>query len=282
MSAMAPDQPTAPVTTATLRAMKADARQIVMVTAYDTPSARLSDAAGVDVILVGDSLGMTVLGHDSTLPVTLDAMVHHTAAVRRAQPRAMLVADMPFMTFQISAEEALRAAGRLLAEGGATAVKLEGGARVASTVARLVEAGIPVMGHVGLTPQSVHQLGGYRVQAKDDAGAATLIEDCMALQEAGAFSVVLECIPAQLAAKVTGMLAIPTIGIGAGPGCDGQVQVFHDLLGLGGEFVPKHARRYVDAGSILREGLAAYVAEVRDGTFAPGGTQRHDGATGEA
>lgn len=281
MSAMAPNDPAAAVTTATLRSMKADGRPLVMVAAYDKPSARLADEAGVDVILVGDSLGMTVLGHDSTLPVTLDAMVHHTAAVSRARTRAMVVADMPFMTFQISAEEALRAAGRLLAEGGAAAVKLEGGMRIAPTVRRLVEAGIPVMGHVGLTPQSVHQLGGYRVQAKDDAGAAALIDDCRSLEEAGAFSVVLECIPAELAAKVTGMLSVPTVGIGAGPACDGQVQVFHDLLGLGGGFVPKHARRYVDAGSIIREALAAYTAEVRDGTFAPdgvAGASRTDGA----
>ncbi len=270
MSAMAPNDRARAVTTTGLRSMKEAARPIVMVTAYDTPSARLADEAGVDVILVGDSLGMVVLGHASTLPVTIDDMVRHTAAVARAHTSALVVADMPFMTFQISAEEALRAAGRLLAEGGAAAVKLEGGTRVAPVVERLAGAGVPVMGHVGLTPQSVHQLGGYRVQAKDDAGAEALVADCLALQEAGAFAVVLECIPAPLAARVTATLDIPTIGIGAGPACDGQVQVFHDLLGLGGDFVPRHARRYADVGAVVRDAIAAYADEVRDGTFAPG------------
>ncbi len=274
MSAMVPIDPARTVTTTTLRTYKTAAQPIVMVTAYDTPSARLVEEAGVDVVLVGDSLGMTVLGYESTLPVTLDDMVRHTAAVVRGVTRTLVVADMPFMTFQISAEETLRAAGRLLAEGGAAAVKLEGGVRVASTVRRLTEAGIPVMGHVGLTPQSVNQFGGYRVQAKDEEGAAALVEDCLALQEAGAFAIVLECIPTDLAANVTGMLEIPTIGIGAGPACDGQVQVFHDLLGLGGEFVPKHARRYADAGAVIRDAVSAYSADVRDGSFEPGSAAR--------
>ncbi len=274
MSAMAPIESARTVTTTTLRAYKTAAQPIVMVTAYDTPSARLVEEAGVDVVLVGDSLAMTVLGYGSTLPVTLDDMVRHTAAVVRGVTRTLVVADMPFMTFQISAEEALRAAGRLLAEGGATAVKLEGGVHVASTVRRLTEAGIPVMGHVGLTPQSVHQFGGYRVQARDEEGAAALVDDCLALQEAGAFAIVLECIPGDLAAKVTGMLEIPTIGIGAGPACDGQVQVFHDLLGLGGEFVPKHARRYADVGAVIRDAVRAYSADVRDGSFEPGPAAR--------
>ncbi len=256
-----------PVTTATFRARKLAGEPIVVVTAYDAPSARLAEAAGVDAVLVGDSVGMTVLGFDSTLPVTIDDMVRHTAAARRGLSRPLLIADMPFLSFQVSAEEALRNAGRLMAEGGAQAVKVEGGAAIAPTVLRMTEAGIPVMGHVGLTPQSVHQLGGYKVQAKETSAALRLIDDCRALQSAGAFAVVLECIPAELAEMVTSELEIPTIGIGAGGACDGQVQVFHDLLGLGGDFVPKHAKRFADAGAVIREALSAYAAEVRSGAF---------------
>jgi 3-methyl-2-oxobutanoate hydroxymethyltransferase len=256
-----------PVTTATLRAMKASGRPIAMVTAYDASSARLAEAAGVDAILVGDSLGMVMLGHDSTLPVTMEDMLAATAAVTRTARRPLIVADMPFMSFQVSAEEALRNAGRLMAEAGAQAVKLEGGAEIAPTVARIHAAGIPVMGHLGLTPQSVHELGGYKVQGRETAAALMLIEDARALQEAGAFAVVLECIPAELAEVVTAELAIPTIGIGAGAGCDGQVQVYHDLLGLGGEFKPRHARRYADVGTVIREALSAYVTDVRGGTM---------------
>jgi len=267
MSATVPMDPARSVTITALRAAKEARRPIVMITAYDTPSARLVDAAGVDAILVGDSLGMTVLGYDSTLPVTMDDMVRHTAAVVRGTSRALVVADMPFMSFQISAEEALRNAGRLVAEAGAHAVKLEGGAAVAPVVARLTGSGIPVMGHVGLTPQSVHQLGGYKVQAKEAAAALALIDDCRALQDAGAFAVVLECIPAELAAIVSRELAIPTIGIGAGAGCDGQVQVFHDLLGLGGDFTPRHARRYAEVGAQIHDAVAAYADDVRDGAF---------------
>lgn len=267
-----PSAGTRPVTTATLRACKLAAERIVMVTAYDAPSARLAEAAGVDAILVGDSMGMTVLGYDSTLPVTLDDIVRATAAARRGISRVLLVADMPFLTFQISAEEALRNAGRLMAEGGAHAVKVEGGTAIAPTVLKLTEAGVPVMGHVGLTPQSVHQLGGYKVQAKETDAALRLIDDCRALQAAGAFAIVLECIPAELAAIVSAELEIPTIGIGAGAGCDGQVQVFHDLLGLGGEFVPKHAKRFADAGALIRDALTAYAADVRAGTFPDDGT----------
>jgi 3-methyl-2-oxobutanoate hydroxymethyltransferase len=260
------------VTATSLRVMKSARRPIVMITAYDTPSARFVEEAGVDAILVGDSLGMTVLGFDSTLPVTIDDMVRHTGAVVRGAKRALVVADMPFMSFQVTPEEALRAAGRLLTEGGAAAVKLEGGAHVAPTVKRLVQAGIPVMSHVGLTPQSVHQLGGYRVQAKEAEAAAALLDDCLALEEAGAFAVVLECIPAELAVLVTHELAIPTIGIGAGEGCDGQVQVFHDLLGLGGEFVPRHAKRYADLGTLVRRAVEKYGDDVRDHAF-PGEPQ---------
>ncbi|MBE0416679.1 MAG: 3-methyl-2-oxobutanoate hydroxymethyltransferase [Coriobacteriia bacterium] len=255
------------VTTTALRAMKSAQRPIVMITAYDTPSARLVEEAGVDVILVGDSLGMTVLGFDSTLPVTVDDMVRHTAAVTRATKRALVVADMPFMSFQVSEEDALRAAGRLVVEGGAAAIKLEGGAHVAPTVHRLVQAGIPVMAHVGLTPQSVHQLGGYKVQAKEADAAATLIDDCLALEEAGAFAIVLECIPAELATLVSQQLAVPAIGIGAGEGCDGQVQVLHDLIGLGGEFLPHHAKRYADTGALVREAVTAYADDVRGHAF---------------
>lgn len=272
MSAAASKKPARAVTITSLRAMKTAKRPIVMVTAYDTPSARLAEEAGVDAILVGDSLGMTVLGFDSTLPVTVDDMVRHTAAVARGAERALIVADMPFMSFQVTPEDALRAAGRLVAEGAAAAVKVEGGAHIAPTVQRLVQAGIPVMGHVGLTPQSVHQLGGYKVQAKEAEAAAALVDDCVALEEAGAFAVVLECIPAELAAFVTRELAVPTIGIGAGEGCDGQVQVFHDLLGLGGEFVPRHAKRYAEIGALIREAVENYGDEVRDGVF-PGAAQ---------
>jgi 3-methyl-2-oxobutanoate hydroxymethyltransferase len=261
-----------PITTTTLGAMKQSGRPIVMVTAYDAPSARLVDAAGVDAILVGDSLGMTVLGFSSTLPVTLDDMVRHTAAVVRGARRALVVADMPFLTFQVTAEEALRNAGRLIAEGGAEAVKVEGGASIAHTVRRLVESGIPVMGHVGLTPQSVNVLGGYKVQAKESPAALRLLEDCRELENAGAFAVVLECIPAELAALVSGELGIPTIGIGAGVGCDGQVQVFHDLLGLGGDFTPRHAKRYAEIGEAIRDAVEAYADDVRDRAF-PGDAQ---------
>lgn len=263
--------PPRPVTASALRAMKEAGRRIVMVTAYDATSARLVEAAGVDVVLVGDSLGMTVLGHDSTLPVTMDDMVRHTAAVARGVERALVVADMPFMSFQVSEEEALRNAGRLVAEGGAAAVKLEGGTTVARTAERVVRAGIPVMGHVGLTPQSVHALGGYRVQAGETAAAMRLVEDCRALADAGVFAIVLECIPAELAALVTRDLATPTIGIGAGPGCDGEVQVFHDLLGFL-ERTPRHARRFAELGDAVVSAVSAYASEVRDGAF-PGEAQ---------
>ena len=259
------------VTTTALATMKADGTPIVSVTAYDASGARLADAAGVDVVLVGDSLGMTVLGYSSTLPVTMDDMVRATAAVSRGLSRALLVADMPFMSYQASAQDALRNAGRLLAEGGAHAVKLEGGASVAPLVELLVDAGIPVMGHVGLTPQSVNVFGGYKVQGRDVEGAITLVEDCLALEAAGAFSVVLELVPAELAALVSEELTIPTIGIGAGAGCDGQVQVFHDLLGLG-TFTPRHAKRYADVGASITKALSAYAADVRAGTF-PGEAQ---------
>jgi 3-methyl-2-oxobutanoate hydroxymethyltransferase len=237
-----------------------------MITAYDVSAARLVDAAGVDAILVGDSLGMTVLGHPSTLQVTMDDMVRATAAVARGTKRALLVADLPFMSYQASPDDAMRNAAALMAAG-ASAVKLEGGAHVAPTVRRLVEAGIPVMGHLGLTPQSVNQLGGYKVQGKDAAAALALLDDCRALQDAGAFAIVLECIPAELAEMASAELAIPTIGIGAGVGCDGEVQVFHDLLGLGGDFTPRHAKRYAELGAAVTAAVAAYADDVRASAF---------------
>ncbi len=272
MSATPQAGPARPVTTSTFRANKAAGRRIAMVTAYDVSSARLADAAGVDAILVGDSLGMVMLGLDSTLPVTMEDMLHHTAAVVRGTTRALVIADMPFLSFQISPEETLRNAGRLMAEASAGAVKLEGGTTVAPTVKRLTDAGIPVMGHLGLTPQSVNQLGGYKVQAKESGAAIALLDDCLALQDAGAFAIVLECIPAELAKIASEELDIPTIGIGAGVGCDGEVQVWHDMLGLGGDFTPRHAKHFAETGALIASALAGYVAEVREGAF-PGDEQ---------
>ena len=267
MSAQPSSAPEPRLTAASLRALKQARRPIVMVTAYDHPSARLVEEAGVDAVLVGDSLGMTVLGLDSTLGVTIDDVVRCTAAVSRACKRVLVVADMPFMSYQADHAEGMRNAGRLLAEGGAQAVKLEGATIPTLMLVRsLVEAGIPVMGHVGLTPQSVNALGGYRTQAKDAEAAAKLMADCRALEEAGAFAVVLECIPAELAERVSAMLEIPTIGIGAGVGCDGQVQVFHDLLGLGG-YLPRHAGRYADLGAEIKRAVGSYANDVRDRTF---------------
>lgn len=255
------------ITITDLKAMKKRGEKIVMLTAYDYPSARLVEEADVPIILVGDSLGMVVLGYDSTIPVTMDEMLHHVKAVVRGTSRAHVVADMPFMSYQASPQEALHNAGRMLKEGGAQSVKLEGGARVAETVRLLVESGIPVMGHLGLTPQSVHQFGGYKVQGKTPAAAVKLLNDALALQEAGAYAIVLETVPVQVARAITQRLSIPTIGIGAGPDCDGQVQVFHDLLGLFTDFVPKHARRYVEAGRAVVDAVRRYAADVREGRF---------------
>ena len=250
-----------------LKAMKKRGEKIAMLTAYDYPTARILDEAGVPIILVGDSLGMVVLGYDSTLPVTMDDMIHHTKAVVRGSQRAHVVGDMPFMSYQTGPEDALRNAGRLMQEAGAQSVKLEGGRTVAETVRRLVEAGIPVMGHIGLTPQSLHQFGGYKVQGKTPAAAVKLLSDARALEEAGAYAIVLETIPAVLARLITERVSVPTIGIGAGPHCDGQVQVLHDMLGLYSDFVPKHAKQYAhlaeEAGRAVRE----YLAEVAEGRF---------------
>lgn len=250
-----------------LETKKQRGERIAMLTAYDYTMARLLDRAGLDVLLVGDSLGMVVLGYETTLPVTLDAMVHHTRAVSRGVEHALVVADMPFLTFQISVPEAVRNAGRLIQEGGAAAVKLEGGGAVVEAAVRLVDVGVPVMGHLGLVPQSVHQLGGFRQQARLQEDAEQLLADAHALQEAGAFAVVLESIPAEVARAVTAELRIPTIGIGAGPYCDGQVLVSYDMLGLSQDFVPSFVQRYVSLGEQTVAAAAAYADDVRAGRF---------------
>jgi 3-methyl-2-oxobutanoate hydroxymethyltransferase len=238
---------------------------LVMLTAYDYPSAVLAERAGLRFLLVGDSLGMVVQGHGTTLPVTLDAMVYHTAAVTRGAPEALVVADLPFLTYATPAD-AVASARRLMQEAGAHAVKLEGGGAMASTVRHLTALGVPVMGHLGFTPQAQHQLG-IRVQGKQADEAARLLQDAKALEEAGAFAIVLELVPAQLAAEISQRLSIPTIGIGAGPGCDGQVQVWHDVLGLYPDVKPRHAKRYAEVGEAIQAALSAYAAEVRAGDF---------------
>ena len=255
------------ITTSEMKAMKRRGEPIVMLTAYDYPSARLVEEAGATAILVGDTLGMVVLGYETTIPVTMDDMLHHVKAVVRGARRALVVADMPFMSYQTGPEDALRNAGRFLQEAGARAVKLEGGVTVAESVHRLVDAGIPVMGHIGLTPQSLHQFGGYKVQGKTSRAAVRLMNDALALEQAGAFAVVLELVPAPLARLITRRLRVPTIGIGAGPDCDGQIQVYHDILGLFEEFIPKHTRRYAQVGETIRSALAAYAEDVREGRF---------------
>jgi 3-methyl-2-oxobutanoate hydroxymethyltransferase len=250
-----------------IKAMKKRGEKIAMLTAYDYPTARLLDETEVPVILVGDSLGMVVLGYDSTLPVTMADMIHHTKAVVRGSQRAHVVADMPFMSYQAGPEDALRNAGRLMQEAGAQSVKLEGGTTVAETVRRLVEAGIPVMGHIGLTPQSLHQFGGYKVQGKTPAAAVKLLNDAQALDEAGTYAIVLETIPAALAKLITERVSVPTIGIGAGPHCDGQVQVLHDMLGLYPDFVPKHAKQYAQLALDIGRAVREYMTEVAEGRF---------------
>ena len=250
-----------------IRTMKAKGQRIPVVTAYDYTMARLVDRAGFPIVLVGDSLGMVCLGYDSTIPVTMDDMVRHTRAVVNGTEHALVVTDMPFMSFQPSAEEALKNAGRLVQEGGAQSVKLEGAGPTVEKVRRIVEAGIPVMGHLGLTPQSVHQFGGYRVQGKARKDALRLLEDARALEDAGAYSLVLELVPAPLARVITNKLTIPTIGIGAGPHCDGQVQVVHDILGLYDDFVPKHTRQYLRLSETIALALGRYAQDVRDGAF---------------
>ena len=255
------------VTTATIRAMKKKGEKIAMLTAYDYPTAVILDDAGIDMFLVGDTLGMVVLGYDSTIPVTMEDMIHHTKAVMRGARHAMVVIDMPFMSYQVSVEEAVRNAGRLLKESGAQAVKLEGGKEVAEATRRMVVAGIPVMGHIGLTPQSIHQFGGFKVQGKDDKAARKIREDALLLQEAGAFSVVLEGMPKALAQAITEDLEIPTIGIGAGLHCDGQVLVVNDMLGLFERFTPKFVKKYANLNEQIRTAVKTYIDEVKTGTF---------------
>ncbi len=257
--------------------MKRAGEKIAMLTAYDFTMARHLDRAGVDVLLVGDSLGMVMLGQSNTLSVTLDVIAHHTAAVSRAAARALVVADMPFLSCHTGAADAVRGAGRLVSEAGAHAVKVEGGQPVLEVVRRLVEAGIPVMGHLGLTPQSIHQLGGFRKQARDAAAATELLDSAHALQAAGAFAVVLELIPDQVAAEVTRSLAIPTIGIGAGPHCDGQVLVSHDALGLYDEFTPSFVKRFAELGQQMSAAAELYVREVRAGAFPAARTKARSG-----
>ncbi|MCB9614938.1 MAG: 3-methyl-2-oxobutanoate hydroxymethyltransferase [Sandaracinus sp.] len=255
------------VTVPRLLRMKQSGERIAMVTAYDATFARMIDEGGADILLVGDSLGMVVQGLDTTLPVTVDEVVYHCRAVSRGARRAMIVGDMPFLSAQVTPEEALRNAGRFLAEGGAHAVKLEGGKSMAPVIRRLVEAGVPVMGHVGLLPQSVHAMGGFRVQGKTEDAAARILDDALAVAEAGAFAVVLEGVPSDLAARVTAELPVPTIGIGAGPDCDGQVLVCYDLLGLTPDLKPKFVKRYAEQYAEGRDAVARYCDEVRSGAF---------------
>ena len=250
-----------------IRSMKERGEKIVCLTAYDYCFARILDESGVQLLLVGDSLGSVVQGHDSTLPVTVEDIIYHTRAVIRGRRRALVVADMPFMTFQLGVDEAKRNAGRLVQEGGAESVKLEGGVTQAATIEALVKMGVPVMGHVGLTPQSVHQFGGYRIQGRGEADARAILDDAMAVEQAGAFSVVLEGIPVQLAREITQRLSIPTIGIGAGVHCDGQILVVHDMLGLFDDFTPKFVKRYANLKETIGGAVQSYMEEVRTEAF---------------
>jgi 3-methyl-2-oxobutanoate hydroxymethyltransferase len=258
-----------------LPAMKAAGRRIVMLTCYDAAFARLLEQAEVDVLLVGDSLNQVLAGHETTLSATLDQMIYHAAAVRRGARKSLVFVDLPFLTYQVSVAEAIRNAGRVLQESGVHGVKLEGGQPMAETVRALVDRGIPVIGHLGLTPQSVHALGGYRVQGRDEGTAERLVADARALEEAGACAIVLELLPAALARRISSGLTIPTIGIGAGSGCDGQVLVLHDMLGLNETFNPKFLKRYAELGEAVRAAVRAYAAEVRDGTY-PGPSHSFD------
>jgi 3-methyl-2-oxobutanoate hydroxymethyltransferase len=255
------------VTITEIKEMKQRQEKIPMLTAYDYATAKMVDEAGMPLILVGDSLGMVMLGYESTIPVTMEEMVHHTKAVVRGAKKALIIGDMPFMTYHISMPDALHNAARFIQEGGAQAVKLEGGEVVAEKVRQLVDCGIPVMGHIGLTPQSIHQLGGFKVRGKVVEEAKKLINDAHILEEAGAFAIVLECTPAPLSKLITQKLAIPTIGIGAGPDCDGQVQVVSDILGLYTEFVPKHAKQYARLAGEIQNAVSSYISEVKSLNF---------------
>ena len=255
------------ITPVDIQSMKNERKRITMLTAYDYPMALFEDRAGIDIILVGDSLGMTVLGYENTLPVTMDEMIHHTKAVTRGAKYALIIGDMPFMSYNTSERDAILNAGRFIKEGGADAVKLEGGASVKEVVKAVMRAGIPVMGHIGLTPQTISMLGGFKVQGRDAQSAQKIIDDALLLEEAGAFSVLLEAIPAPIAKKITERLKIPTIGIGAGVHCDGQVLVVHDLLGLFDRFTPKFAKRYVNLSELMLKAFETYKEEVLKGAF---------------
>ncbi|NQF12728.1 3-methyl-2-oxobutanoate hydroxymethyltransferase [Brevibacillus sp. HB1.3] len=256
-----------PITTSSIRKKKETRTPITMVTAYDYPSAKLVDEAGADMILVGDSLGMVVLGYDSTIPVTMEDMLHHTKAVTRGAKRAFVVTDLPFLSYHGTVEEAVKNAGRLMQEGLAKAVKMEGGRELAPIITRCVQAGIPVVGHIGLTPQSVHQLGGYKVQGRDLEAAKKLLDEALAIQEAGAFAIVLECVPEEVAGMIADKLDIPVIGIGAGATCDGQVLVFHDMVGYASDITPKFVKRYANIGETIREAVETYNKEVEARSF---------------
>ena len=258
---------TSKVTIHTLRQMKARGEKIAMLTAYDATFARLLDEAGTDVLLVGDSLGMVIQGHETTLPVTLDEITYHCRAVVRGTRRAHVVGDMPFMSYQASIEQGLTNAGKLMKDGGCHSIKLEGGAVHAELVAKMVSAGIPVMAHIGLTPQSYHQLGGFKVQGRDPGGRERLLADARTLEDAGVYSIVLEAIPADIAEDITSQVSVPTIGIGAGSGCDGQVLVSYDALGMDETFKPRFVRRYATLGSTIKDAITHYVADVRAGSF---------------
>jgi 3-methyl-2-oxobutanoate hydroxymethyltransferase len=268
----------AAITAPAIRARKGDPDHLVMITAYDAPSARVADDAGVDVILVGDSVAMVVLGYDDTLAVTIDDMAHHVAAVARAKPRALVVGDLPWMSYHVSRDDTVRNAARLV-RAGAAAVKLEGGRKRLDAVGAILDAEIPVMGHLGLTPQSVHALGGFKVQGRGVDAAAALVEDAIALADAGCFSIVLECVPDAVARMVTDAVPVPTIGIGAGPHCDGQVLVYHDLLGIEDRVLPKFVRRYASLKSDAVAAVERYAADVRSGRFPSDGESYH--LTGE-
>jgi 3-methyl-2-oxobutanoate hydroxymethyltransferase len=259
-----------------LAVMKKRGQRLVMLTAYDATMAKIFDKAGIDVLLVGDSLGQVILGLDTTVPVTLDAVIHHTRAVARGSQRALVVADMPFLSYQVTTAQAMRNAGRLFQEGGAAAVKLEGGREIADAVRKLTRAGLPVMGHLGLTPQHVHRLGGMRQQARNDEAIQRLVEDALALEDAGAFALVLEAIPAKVAQTLTLKLRIPTIGIGAGPDCDGQVLVSYDLLGLFDSFVPPFVKRYARLGETIGKAVTEYADDVRCGAFPKAAADERD------
>lgn len=262
-----------PVTVRSLMSMKQKGEKIAMMTAYDYPTASLLSDAGLHILLIGDSLGMVVQGHQTTIPVTIDQMVYHTSLVSRgANQSVMVIADLPFLGYQVSIEKAMLDAGRLMQEGGAHGVKLEGGQQMAPTVRRLVDAGIPVMAHVGLTPQSVHAVGGFFVQGKTAESASRMLEDALALEAAGAFAIVLEMVPAEVAEVISRRLSIPTIGIGAGVGCDGQVLVFHDFIGYTSGYIPKHNKRYANVAGIISEAVSQYVKDVTEGSF-PGPEQ---------